>query len=244
MAEEGTTAPTVTTDSSGINRTEGGEITTTPATEGSNQNTNRQTQTDAGTTLLTEGEKKPEVKPETKPDAKGPPETYAAYKLPEGYSLDENVSKEANALFKGMGLNQDQAQSLVDFYVKTTTEAFQQPFNAYQEMTDGWKKDAMDHPDLRGKLGKDGEVQTTIAKAYNALGNPQLVNDFKELMDLTGAGNHQAFIRMIYNLAKPLAEGTHVAGNGPTPGGQARPGQAPPSAAAAIWPNLTSANRQ
>jgi hypothetical protein len=61
-------------------------------------------------------------------------------------------------------------------------------------------------------------------------------------MDLTGVGNHPAFIRALDYFAQRLTEGKHVAGNGPSPGGQSRPGAATqPGAAAAIWPSLPSA---
>lgn len=200
-----------------------------------------------GKTLLTEG-KKPEVKEEKKDgdkpkEATGAPEKYEDYKVPEGYTLDPAVKTEADALFKGLGLNQEQAQSLVDFYTSKTTEAFNAPFKAYQEMTDGWRKEAMDHPDLRGKLGPGLEVSTRIGRALDAIGDKSLTDGFRAMMDLTGAGNNVSFIRVFDRLAQKFTEGTHVSGNGPTKPSQSRPGEGPPSAAAAIWPTLPSQTR-
>src|SRR5258708_4608855 len=54
----------------------------------------------------------------------GAPETYADFKVPDGYTLDADVAKEATTIFKALNLGQDQAQQLVDFYVGKTTEAF------------------------------------------------------------------------------------------------------------------------
>jgi hypothetical protein len=193
-----------------------------------------------GKTLLTEG--KPADKPEPKP-AEGAPEKYEDYKVPDGYTLDPTVKGEADKLFKGLGLNQDQAQSLVDFYTKQTTEAFQAPFEAYQKMTSDWRSQAESHPALRGKLGPGQEVNVRIGRALDSLGDPKLSADFRELMDLTGAGNHQAFIRVIDAFAKRVIEGTHVAGNGPSRAGQSAPGGTPQSAAQAMYPHLPSANR-
>ncbi len=204
--------------------------TTTPATP-------TEPKAPDGKTLLTEGA--PPKEPEKEP-AKGAPEKYEEYKVPEGYSLDPEVKTQADSIFKGLGLNQEQAQSLVDFYTKQTSDAFQAPFKAYQEMTDSWRQESENHPDLSGKLGPGKEVSVRIAKALDGLGDPKLASDFRAQMDLTGAGNHHAFIRVLDRFAQRLTEGTHVAGRGPSQAGQSRPGEAPPGAAAAMWPNLPS----
>lgn len=225
-----------TVDTAGIERTAEGQIADGQTTPEVTTETPPPTKPE-GKTLLTEGEKPPA---EPKPPAAGAPEKYEDYKVPDGYTLDPEIKTEADALFKGLGLSQEAAQSLVDFYTSKTTEAFQAPFKAYTDMTDGWRKDAEGHPDLRGKLGPGQEVNVRIAKALDGLGDPKLVSDFKELMDLTGAGNNQAFIRVINKLAEKATEGTHVAGGGPSRAGQSEPGRPAPSAAAAIWPKLPS----
>jgi hypothetical protein len=63
-------------------------------------------------------------------------------------------------------------------------------------------------------------------------------------MDMTGAGDNPAFILTFYRLAQRQTEGSHVAGRGPSPGGQQRPGSADiRSPAQDLWPNLPSASR-
>ncbi len=249
-----------TVDTSGITRTTDGQIAqdqkTTDSPDQSSQSTNQgsqdqsttQTKTSSttadGKTLLTEGKTddkaEPTDKAKTETKETKAPEKYADYKVPEGFKLDDKVKAEADTLFKGLGLNQEQAQSLIDLYTSKASEASQEPYKAYQKLTDEWRTAAMDHPDLRGKLGPGQEVNVRIAKALDSLGDPKLASDFKELMDLTGAGNNQAFIRVIDKFAQKITEGTHVAGNGPTKEGQSAPGQAKPSAASALWPNLPS----
>lgn len=246
MADEQTT-----TDQTGVARTADGTIadqSQTTQTDQSSQTTNQdqtaqQTQPADGKTLLTEGKKEGDKEADKTAAKAGAPEKYEDYKVPDGYALDPEIKAEADKIFKGLGLSQEAAQSLVDFYTKQTTEAFRAPFQAYQEMTDGWRKDAEAHPDLSGKLGAGKEVSTRISKFLDGMGDPKLASDFRELMDLTGTGNHQAFIRVLNYAASRLTEGTHVAGNGPSKEGQSRPGEAPPSAAAAMWPNLPSARR-
>lgn len=243
------TEPNQTTDEAGITRTETGEISneTKGTSEASNQNTNQET-TPERTTLLNQAEKK-EEKVEAATDKKGDeakdkaegkaPEKYESFKVPEGYEIPEKVMTEVSALFKEMGLSQDQAQKLIDFQTKMETEAGDAPYKAWDEMKSGWRRDAENHPDLKGKLAADGEVTVRIGKFLNQL-DPKLANDFRDLMELTGAGDHPAFIRVIDYAAKKLTEsGSHVAGNGPAAPGQSRDGQTrQPSAAEAMWPNL------
>jgi hypothetical protein len=243
MADEATT-----TDQTGVERTgEGTIVDQSPKPGESTPTTTPETtstpKTEDGKTLLTEGKKEEPKTEEKKEEVKGAPEKYADYTVPEGFALDPEVKKEADALFKGLGLSQEGAQSLIDLYTAKTVEAAKAPYDAYQKMTDGWRKEAESHPDLRGKLGPGQEVNVRIGKALDSLGDPKLASDFRQLMDLTGAGNHPAFIRAIDKWAQRLTEGTHVSGNGPTRASQSEPGKAPPSAAAALWPNLPSAGR-
>lgn len=252
MANEATT-----TDGAGIARTSDGTIAPTPATEGSPQNTTppNQTQTPPSTdgkTVLNQ-ETKPDATSkddgatgDKKPDAKtdGAPEKYEAFTVPEGATLDPKAVEKATSIFKELGLNQANAQKLVDVYNELAAEAAAAPRKAYLDMTDGWLKEAQDHPDLRGKLGPGQEVNVRIAKLLDGVGDQKLASDFRAAMDLTGVGNHPAFIRLMDHFAKQLTEGTHVAGNGPSPGGQSRPGtDTRPGAAAAMWPTLPSATQ-
>lgn len=241
-----------TVDTAGVGRTADGQIAdgqTTQSDQGaSTTTTTQETSTETtpeGKTLLTEG-KAPEAKAEEpkKDAATGAPEKYSDYKLPEGFTLDAEVKGKADALFKGLGLSQEGAQSLVDFYGDQIAKVAAAPAAAYAAVTAEWRTASESHPDLRGKLGPGQEVNVRIAKALDSLGDPKLASDFRSLMDLTGAGNHQAFIRVIDKWAQKLTEGTHVAGNGPSERGQSTSGQGgqKPSAAAAMWPNL-SGNR-
>lgn len=241
----------VTTDTSGVNRTADGQITTQQATDQSQASTTQTTETKS--TNQTQAQQTDAAKDSDKSllnqdkddkAAQGAPETYADYKVPEGFTLDPEIKTAADKLFKGMNLSQAQAQELVDFYAAQTKEAFEAPFNAYQEQRKEWRATAEADPDLRGKLGPGGEVLTTISKAIDGLGDAKLASDFREAMDLTGAGDNPAFIRAFFLLSRQLTEGSHVAGRGPSPGGQRSPNAAQRSPASDLWPNLPSAANQ
>ena len=232
-----------TVDTSGITRTAEGAIADGQTTQ-SDQAASSATTTQQGTTLLTE-EKKPEAEVKTeegdKKEAKdGAPEKYEDYKLPDGLTLDSETRSKADTLFKSLGLSQEGAQSLVDFYGDAIAKVAAAPVDAYKTLTSEWRTEAESHPDLRGKLGPGQEINVRIAKALDGLGDSKLASDFRSIMDLTGAGNHPAFIRVLDKLAQRVTEGTHVAGNGPSKDGQSARPSAPPTAAAAMWPNLAN----
>lgn len=195
-----------------------------------------------GTTLLTqeepkapEGEKKDG---ETKKDEKSAaPEKYEAFKTPDGFKLDDKVLGEATTTFRELGLTQEQGQKLVDFYAKNAVEAAQAPFKTWETMNEKWVADVKADPEIGAKLP---EVKATISRALDSLNNPALVTEFKQAMDLTGAGNHPAFVKAFYKMAQALTEGKHVAGRSPSPHGQTAPGTGLRTAAQAMYPNNPS----
>jgi len=233
-----------TPDASGIVRTATGEIsesssrapeetpsqptTTTETKPTTTQPATSTTKTgdDDGRSLLNEGEK---AKAPT-----GAPESYQEFKVPEGYTLDAAAAQEASGLFKTMNLNQEQAQRLVDFYVKKTQESHDAPFKAYVDMRKGWREEASKHAEIGGNLA---QVKETVSRAINQLGDAQLASDFRDAMDITGAGDHPAFIRVFYKFAQAVTEGRPVSGNQPSRFGQGNQGR-PQTAAHALYPNL------
>lgn len=181
--------------------------------------------------------KPPEAKtPEPKPDAKSVvPEKYE-FKAPEGLTLDEATITEASAVFKELGLTNDQAQKLVDLQGKLTKTSAEAPYKAYDAMREGWQAEVKADKEIGHILPK---VKETIGKALDTLGDPALIASFKEGMNLTGAGDHPAFVKAFYKLALSVVEGSHVSGKGPSPHGQTSSGtNERPSVAKGMYPNL------
>lgn len=206
---------------------------TPPATESKEDQTKSTTESkpdDKPKTLLNQEEKKEDDA------AKGAPETYAAFKVPEGFEIDEATNKEIGGLFKKMNLSQENAQELVDLYSKRMIDAQRAPYDHWKKTNDDWVAEIKADPELGSKIP---EVKATIAKALDGLGSPQLTQAFKDAMELTGAGNNPAFVRAFYKLSKLVTEGTHVSGNGPSRFGQSANGVVErPTPAKAIYPNL------
>lgn len=219
----------------GVARTPTGEIATQTQTTGTGTTPQTSTTATESPSLANQsGESLANQKPTEAKTEGGAPETYAAFSVPEGYTLDEAVSKEASAIFKAMNLPQAQAQQLVDFYTAKTTESANQPYQTWNDMQEKWVKEVKDDPVMGPRLN---EIKTTISRAIDGLGDPKLAQSFREAMDFTGAGNNPAFIKAFWKLSEKVTEGGHVAGNGPSPQGQRRANEAP-SAARAMYPNL------
>lgn len=176
-----------------------------------------------------------DAKPSEKPA--GAPEKYEAFKMPEGFTIDEPTTKEVSELFKTMGLSQEQGQSLIDFHTAKTKAAAEAPHKAYAEMRAGWTKEVYDNPKLGDGKTLRPEVKTSITAAINSLPT-DLGTKFRAAMDVTGVGDHPAFVEAFYEFSKRFSEGTSVQGKGPAKEGQAAPSGPPPSAAKALYPNL------
>ncbi len=229
----------VTPDSSGVDRTATGAIadkgTTTEKVTTSQTTTTPEPEPKPSTTAL--GADGKSLANQAAEGAQGAPEAYTDWKVPDGFTIDKPVNDEAVGLFKEMGLSQESGQKLVDFYVKHTTEAANQPYEAWTTMQEKWVKEAKADPTIGPRMN---EVKQTISRALDVLGDTKLAADFREAMDFTGAGNHPAFIKTFYKLAQMVTEGRHVAGKGPSAEGQKAPGQTT-SAAGAMYPNLPRA---
>jgi len=166
----------------------------------------------------------------------GAPESYD-FKTPEGQpALDKAVLDAATPIFKELNLSQSQAQKLVDFYntqMKAQTENITKTVNTMRE---GWVNEVKADTEMGPKLD---QIKADIGRAFDALGDTKLVNEFKSAMDLTGAGDHPAFVRAFWKLSQRVIEGKPVSGGGPSPNGQNSSGQVRrPSLASAMYPNL------
>lgn len=171
-----------------------------------------------------------------KPDAKpaGSPETYADFKAPEGFEFNKERLAEASSTFKELGLSQDQAQKVMDLYGKAMQESGKSSYELWSKTQTEWRNEVM-QSDLGPQID---QVKSTISKGLDAIGNPQLVEGFKKIMDLSGAGNNINFVRTFYALSKLVTEGGNAAASRPSAAGQPSDQQRPRTAAQAMYPKL------
>jgi hypothetical protein len=182
----------------------------------------------------------------TVPPAQTPPvaPAYTDFKAPDNYTIDPTAIADALPIFKELGLTQDQAQRLVDAQIKREIALAKAPDAAVTAMRNEWRGKTQADPELlatvdknSGKTGMDA-VQVNIARTLAVL-PVDLQVDFRHAMNLTGAGDHPAFVKAFNRLAAYVTEGSHVAGGGPSALGQQKPGASTkPDAAGAMYPGL------
>ena len=165
------------------------------------------------------------------------PESYT-FKTPDGTELDKATADAATPIFRELGLSQAAADKLVSFYNEQMKSVADAGSKAVLAMREKWVGEVKSDPELGGKLDT---IKADIGRAFDALGDTKLVNEFKTAMDLTGAGDNPAFIRAFWKLSQKVIEGKPVNGAGPSPHGQQPGGVAKrPSLASAMYPNLST----
>jgi hypothetical protein len=140
-------------------------------------------------------------------EVEGAPETYEDFTIPEDYKslVTEAEMAQFTDLAKDLGLNQEEAQKLVDYRVQQMNEMAE----AYTAQTEQWAEDTAKDEELGGA---DHELKLAAAsKAYKALVNDKL----QVLMDPyhpvdnpqgLGLGNHPEVVRLFYRIGVNLSE--------------------------------------
>lgn len=142
----------------------------------------------------------------------GVPEKYEL-KPPEGQTLDASVLEAFTPVFKELGLNQAQAQKLVDTQFAVTAKAVEgmqkQLGDQVAEENATWAKQCREDKEFGGV---NFEANAKIAnKALAAFGSPEL----KAELISSGYANHPAFVKLFWTIGQKLAESTAPAHGAP-----------------------------
>lgn len=151
-----------------------------------------------------EGEAKAEGEAEA--EATGAPEEYGEFTLPEGVELDADALSAAAPIFKELGLSQDQAQKLVDFYATRIGEVTSGVAAQAEALQQGWQNE------IKAEWGSAFDANVAIAAKAVALGGDELRSALIE----TGAGNHPAVIKFFHKVGQSISE-DKLDGNTKTP---------------------------
>lgn len=221
MKDQGNTIPTPTQTS----EPDGGSfLTQTPKESPDKTTPEGDPKSSAGDKSEGEGDKVSE----------GAPEKYEAFKLPEGYTLTDEASKEVSELFKGLNLSQDSAQKLVDYYGKNLLATAEAPYKEWANTQKEWVSEIQDRFGSKAEKVR-GEINSAITNALT----PSLAKAFRTALDITGAGSNPEIFEALSILARPHLEGKPVPQGKPS-GEANNPPNAPvrPSAAEAMYPHL------
>lgn len=160
---------------------------------------------------------------------KDPPAAFAADKLtlPEGMKADDPMLTDFGNILGNDKLDpQARGQALLDLHAEALKQAREAGTEAWNNLQKDWQTKAMADPDVGG--AKFPATKATVAKAIDTL-PADLAADFRQALNVTGAGNHPAIIKALHSWATKLTEGGHVTG--------APAGAKTPTIAEAFYPN-------
>lgn len=166
----------------------------------------------------------PKPPEEAKPE--GAPETYEAFVVPEGFSLEEGDAKSFSEIARKHNLSQAAAQEFMDLGASRVAALAQQQQDAYKAITEGWAASTKADPEIGGK-----NLPATVKYAQKALAAFGEGTDAADAFETTGLGNHPGIIKMLARIGKDLSEDSVVAG-----GNSTQPERK--SAAEVLYPNM------
>lgn len=135
------------------------------------------------------------------------PESYADFDLPDGVEMNADALDRATAVFKEMGLTQEQAQQYVTLHAESVKAAQESQVESFNQMKAGWLEQAKGDAEIGGE--KFDENVATAKTFLSKFGTPELT----ALLDETGVGNHPEIIRA-FARAGALMNEDSPAGNG------------------------------
>ena len=138
----------------------------------------------------------------------GAPESYEAFKVPDGMSLNDEVLGEFSTTAKELGMSQEAAQRMVDFGAKLVEQTQAAMVEQATQQSADWRKATSEDAEIGGaKL--QSEVIPAVALALDTFGNQEL----RAMLDSTQVGNHPEVVRFLYKLGSQLKEGDFVNGD-------------------------------
>ena len=144
---------------------------------------------------------------EGQPPAEQAAETaFQPFTLPEGIEYDEASGREFQALAKELGLNQEQAQKLVDFHAKKYLGEADEFNKRLMEERGKWEEQCKNHPEFGG--AKFSESLGHARNFIKTFGGDEL----KGAMNIIG--DHPALFAAFAKAGKLLAEDRFVQGSG------------------------------
>lgn len=146
------------------------------------------------------------------------PESYDL-KMPDGVELDTAAADEFKGIAKEYGLTQEQAQKVADIGAKMV----QRQTEAHQAQVQTWVDAVKADKEIGGD--KLNENLAVARKTIDTFGSPEL----KEMLNVTGIGNHPEIVKMAYKIGKAISDDGFVRGGNTT---------APRSTADIMYPSM------
>jgi len=187
-----------TTDSTGEPAAEGADQST-------EQNTDKSTDDESNKDSPDKGDEAGKAADEV-------PETYADFQMPEGVEIDETALEAAVPVFKDLGLNQEQAQKLVDLQADMVAKGQKAQVEAFNAQLDKWDTQSLNDKEFGGE--KFDENIKTASLAVEKFGTPEL----KTLLEQHGLYAHPEVVRLLYRVGNTVKEDNPGNGGNPVNG--------------------------
>lgn len=153
----------------------------------------------------------PPVETKTEAEEAPVPLTAADIKLPEGFEAPEEMLSSFAELLNDSNLSAaERAEKLVNLHAEAMKTASEKISEDWQKTREAWVDQVKNDPDIGGdKL--EGSL-ADIAKLVDEFGG----QEFRDVMDESGLGDHPVIVKFLHKIAKSFAEGKPVSG---TPSG-------------------------
>lgn len=152
---------------------------------------------DAGDAPLLTPEKEPE-------EAKGAPENYGDFSMPEGFTLEGEELEGAVALFRELDLTQDQAQKLIDQYTERVLAGKEAELNALAAKRKEWRSE------IRQRPGFAQERELALKGMRAVITDP----DEKALFEDSWMSDHPALWKVFTKIGRMVQEDSLPKGSG------------------------------
>ena len=154
----------------------------------------------------------PAAEPVQQPPQPTAPPTYEAFKLPDGVQLDEAKVGEFNKLLGQFELDtksdhakaQAFGQQMVDFFVSEQQRQLTQLEDNFKATRKQWAQDAKNDPTYGGQnYAENLSHAGKLIEQYG--GNAEEQKMLRQVLYVTGAGDHPALIKLFMRAGKALA---------------------------------------
>lgn len=167
----------------------------------------------------TEGEAKDEKAPDASASAEeAPPIVYEPWTLPEGMTLDDAAVKPFNDLLVEAKVSQEVGQRLVDMHLAEVARLHEivteQNRQSWTEARTKWIDAVKADPEIGGARFETAmHLCGDIIEQFG--GTREQQDELRQVLAMTGAGDHPAMIRLIHNVGKVLRPPQPVMANRP-----------------------------
>lgn len=149
-------------------------------------------------------------------------------KLPEGMEVDDKIAGKFLDILNNAKLSPiERGQAFIDLQAESIAAASEQASELWNTTQQEWQEAVRNDSALGG--GKLEGTLSEAAKVIDQFGN----GAFRDMLDMTGAGNHVEMVRFLHNVAQIVNEG------GPASGSPANSGRDP---AETLYPNQGKAS--